>query len=166
MRAKLGIALIMFAIATLLVLIVLPSVITDSPLLNQFLGRLFCGSPTAYLNDSYSSTAQSSTSFFLRAACLTPDETRTDIGGLQTAAATLVFVVSLLGGIALLVSKPTRFEAAAYEGLTIQKAKRRQPNTPRESLAETLKQLDESLEAGLINPEEYDDARQRILKNL
>lgn len=140
---------------------------------------IICGSNSEILTETSQSSYHRSSESDFAVYCVNPEGERTDV--------TWKFIVIFLFGVT--------FSAFAIGAFTAWSAKRssqptdadknarlrqltnsigtdnlnvkdlRTPNRNSETLAEQLKQLDESYEARLINREEYDDARQRILEN-
>lgn len=179
---------IIVAVAALILVVVVPSVVTDNQGINQLMGRIFCGDPDAYINSSESySYRPGETSFYLNAGCRKPDNVVEDVTGTQTLAGMGVFFVALFGGIGLIIFTSIRGAARTVRNtLSINgvqlgdlsaKLNQQRPiviststmgsgkPAETETLAEKLRQLDESYEARLISKEEYDDARKRLINN-
>lgn len=181
---------IMLSVAALIVIFVLPSVITDNDGLNRLMGSIFCGDAEAYVNESQSySTRPGSTTYTLQAGCQKPDNVIQDVSMQQGLLGFGVFVIGLLGGIGLIIFSSVRTttkrlksalnvngvsltdlsnalsQRPTTSGATASYSERKPKPKNEETLAEKLRQLEESYEAHLINKEEYDDARKRLLDN-
>ncbi|GEM_PF-2468870 len=175
---------IIVGVVALILIFVLPSVVTDNKGINQLMGSIFCGDADAYVNNSQSySYRPGETSYSLVAGCReTEGGAIEDVSNTQGLVGFGVFTLGLLGGIGLIImssirgaaktigSLTTLGKSLAYEG-RIQRGDLTQPSPPtpvatsdgNNSLSEKLRELEASYQEGLINREEYDDARKRIL---
>jgi hypothetical protein len=94
---------IILAVASLIGLMVLPSVVTDNDTINRLMGQIFCGDPTAYVNQSSSySTRPGSTTYTLDAGCSRADERIEDITGVQGLVGVGGFILLLFTGIGII----------------------------------------------------------------
>jgi hypothetical protein len=175
---------IVLAVIAMILFIVLPSVVTDNETLNGLMGNIFCGEPDAYVNSSQSySYRPGETTFTLGAGCQKPDNVIEDVSLTQSLVGGGLFTLGLLAGIGLIIFSAGRATTQKVKDLSISlsgaqpinidydgRIPRGNPANPPsptgESLVETLRALEQSYEEGLINKEEYDDARKRILDKL
>lgn len=148
----------------LFLVIALPSMVTESSLINQTMGAIFCGDSDAYINESYTASARggSGIRWVLDAQCRRPDNRVEDITSAQETTGFALFLGCLIVGFIAFMVIPTDVTAskaklAEYADKT---------STHEQNLAERLRQLDESYQAGLITQDEYDDTRKRLLENL
>lgn len=107
MRNKLGYMFMVLGIIFLVIFLILPSVITDNSFFNQFLGLTFCGDPSAYQNDSYTSSFRSETSAVIKATCRKPDGAIEDITARQNLVSMSTFFSSLIIGVILVSTSET-----------------------------------------------------------
>lgn len=175
---------IVLAIIVLFLFVVIPSVVTDNETLNGLMGNIFCGDPDAYVNNSQSySYRPGETSYTLDVSCQKPDNVVEDVTDLQAIVGGGIFTLGLLAGVGLIIvsagrtatqrvkdfsvslagSKPITI---SYDGRIPRGNPANPPPPTGESLVETLRALEQSYEEGLINKDEYDDARKRILDKL
>lgn len=172
-----GCGFFLFGLFGLCLLVSLPSMITDSPLINGAMGQIFCGDADAYINDSYRYSYRPGTiTWSLNAKCQTSDNRIEDISDKQTGIGLAVFIISTLIGVIGFLNLPTPTPAIpkgtklTLNGVPIDQldtlTSTPQGKADDQSLKDRLRQLEESYEAGLINKEEYDDTRKRLLDNL
>ena len=178
---------IIIGVAALLLIFVLPSVMTDNTGLNQLMGSIFCGDADAYVNESQSySYRPGETSYTLQAGCRKTEGGKVeDVTNTQALVGFGVFTLGLLGGIWLIIMSSVRGAPRGITALTtalgsslVYDGKRQGVNLTKapptdtvatsdnNNLSERLRELEASYQEGLINREEYDDARKRILQNL
>lgn len=175
---------IVLAVIALVLFVVVPSVVTDNETLNGLMGSIFCSDPDTYVNSSQSySYRPGETTFTLSAGCQKPDSVVEDVTGLQAIVGGGIFSLGLLAGVGLIIFSAGRAATQKVKDLSVSLAgsqpitiaydgriPRGNPANPPpptgENLVETLRALEQSYEEGLINKEEYDDARKRILDKL
>lgn len=172
----------MVGLVALAIFVYLPSGATESALVNQVMGSIFCGDPDAYINESYSESCTSSSqssneilwlgdafyastsssggiSSVLKVKCQRPNNEIKDITRTQELTGFGLFLTCITIGVVAFIVIPT----PASPSEDTEKVAKTSSND--DNLTNRLRQLEKSYQEGLISKEEYDDARKRLLDN-